>query len=674
MTLFPIVGSFALLLSLAVAAYSLVMGVIAQYQIANGAQGRIAPEQLANIARVAGMAVFVGVSLAVLALLTAIFTNDFSLAYVLHESNRSLPGIYKCAALWSGQEGSLLLWVWLLSGFSLIVRWRNASNQRLASLAATILAGVEVFFLLLLNFVALPFAVVPGQPASDGFGMNPLLQYPEMVIHPPLLYLGYVGFSVPFAFALGALMMRSKTDEWVPITRRWAVVSWLFLTCGIILGMHWAYAVLGWGGYWGWDPVENASLMPWLTGTALLHSTIMHEKRGMMKNWNIWLIFSTFLLCIFGTLLTRSGIVSSVHAFGKSSIGAWFWGFLLLVMLVCLITFVQRRQYLKTEHNIAALVSRESSFLFNILVLLVAGVVVFGGTLLPVITELVNGSKVTVGPPFYNRVVVPIGLFLLLLTGTAPLFGGRGTSFEAVRKNFAVPAIAGAVTTVVLIFCGIYPWTDRGSLYSLVCFSLAVFVMTAIATEFFRGAWSVRKQTGKSLSLSVLQHFSSNTRRHGAFIVHFGIVLMFIGFAGSAFNRSTETELDVGQSMELGPYRLLSRGITQKSSANYVGERSLFDVYRDGKIQFQLEPEARLYQASQTVQTFIANRSTLLRDLYVVYEGRNEASNLPIIKAFLNPLVIWIWIGGCVVLLGTIVVLIPSSRVEIARQSNSRIA
>ena len=552
-----------------------------------------------------------------------------------------------------------------------MLRLRRNTDARLIALASTILAAVEVFFLFLLNFVALPFAMVSGPIRADGYGMNPLLQYPEMVIHPPLLYLGLVGFSVPFALALGALILRFPAEKWIAITRRWALVAWLFLTCGIILGMHWAYAVLGWGGYWGWDPVENASLMPWLTGTAFLHSTIMQEKRGMMKSWNLWLIFSTFLLSILGTLLTRSGIVSSVHAFGQSSIGTWFWIFLLLVLLVCVLTFALRRDHLKTEHRIESLVSRESSFLFNILVLLAACVAVFLGTLLPVITEFVDGDKVTVGPPFYNRVVVPIGLFLLLLTGTAPLLGGRGASFKRVRQNFVAPGIVGAITALALIGCGIYPWTDRGSLYSLVCFSLAAFVMTAIGTEFARGVVAVQQQSGKTLLSSMSQHFRSNTRRHGAFIVHFGIVLMFVGFAGSAFNRSAETELNVGQSMDLGPYHLVSSGFTQASNDNYIAERALIDVTRGGKEQFQLQPEARLYRTSQTMQSMVANHSTPLWDLYLIYEGQNQDTGLPIIKAFLNPLVLWIWIGTGIVLLGTLVALTPNLRVRPVANSAS---
>ncbi len=370
----PEFGSFALLLALLLAGWNLVAGTVALVMLSRlqpGSQWMPVAEKLAETARRAGISSFVAVSCASFALLWSAFTNDFSVAYILHHSNRALPKPYKFAALWSGQEGSLLLWAWLLAGYGFVLRLRHKVDVRLTAFASTILSGVQLFFLMLLNFAAPPFKLVPGGAAAipaDGFGLNPLLQYPEMVIHPPMLYLGYVGFSVPFAFALGALMMRYPGEKWIHITRRWTMVTWLFLTCGICLGMHWAYAVLGWGGYWGWDPVENASLMPWLTGTAFLHSVMMQEKRGMMKNWNVWLIFSTFLLSILGTLLTRSGIVSSVHAFAQSSIGNWFVGFLIFVLAVCIFTFVLQRDHLKTEHKLESLVSRESSFLFNNLV------------------------------------------------------------------------------------------------------------------------------------------------------------------------------------------------------------------------------------------------------------------------------------------------------------------
>src|SRR6201997_2294690 len=368
----PTFGSFALLLALALASYTLLAGGIALRQLATGARSRAAPERLAETARRVGIGTFIVSTVAAIALVWCAFTNNFSVSYILHHSNRALPGPYKFAALWSGQEGSLLLWAWLLATYGFVLRVRHKVDVKLTAYASTILSGIQIFFLLLLNFAAPPFALVAGAVPQDGFGLNPLLQYPEMVIHPPMLYLGYVGFSVPFAFALGALMMRYPGEKWIHITRRWTMVTWLFLTCGIFLGAHWAYSVLGWGGYWGWDPVENASFLPWLTGTAFLHSVMMQEKRGMMKAWNVWLVFSTFLLTMLGTLLTRAGLVSSVHAFAQSSIGSWFSWFMGIVLAVCIFTYILQRDHLKAEHKVESLGSRESSFLFNNLVLLAA--------------------------------------------------------------------------------------------------------------------------------------------------------------------------------------------------------------------------------------------------------------------------------------------------------------
>src|SRR5665811_915986 len=344
----PQIGSFALLLALALAAYSFVAGSLALYR---------KDDRLGETARRAGIACWAAVTVAAVALVIAALGNDFSVAYILHHSNRDLPIAYKFAALWSGQEGSLLFWAWLLSTYALVLRLRYKVDPQLFAYASSIIAAVQVFFLSLINFAANPFGLVQGAQPADGFGLNPLLQYPEMVIHPPMLYLGYVGFSVPFAFALGALMMRYPGEKWIHITRRWTMVTWLFLTCGIFLGAHWAYAVLGWGGYWGWDPVENASFLPWLTGTAFLHSVMMQEKRGMMKSWNVWLIFSTFLLTMLGTLLTRAGLVSSVHAFAQSSIGTWFVTFMIIVFAVCLFTFLYQRDHLRAENQFESLVS-----------------------------------------------------------------------------------------------------------------------------------------------------------------------------------------------------------------------------------------------------------------------------------------------------------------------------
>ncbi|HEY0794751.1 MAG TPA: cytochrome c-type biogenesis CcmF C-terminal domain-containing protein [Acidisarcina sp.] len=668
----PVFGSFALLLALVLAGYNLVAGAVALRQLTTGYKGFLSAERLAETARRAGLASFVTVTCAAFALLWAAFSNDFSVSYILHHSNRALPGPYKFAALWSGQEGSLLLWAWLLAAYGFVLRLRHKVDVRLTAFASTILAGIQVFFLLLLNFAAPPFALTPGGAAAvpaDGFGLNPLLQYPEMVIHPPMLYLGYVGFSVPFAFALGALMMRYPGEKWIHITRRWTMVTWLFLTCGIALGMHWAYAVLGWGGYWGWDPVENASLMPWLTGTAFLHSVMMQEKRGMMKHWNVWLIFSTFMLSILGTLLTRSGLVSSVHAFSEGPIGNWFVAFLVIILVVCLFTFILQRDHLKSEHKLEALVSRESSFLFNNILLLVSCFTILWGTLFPVLSEYFQGFKQTVSAPYYNRVAVPIAMMLLFLTGIGPLLAWRSSSFKGLRKNLVLPAAAGLVTALVLMLFKVRPWQDAGMFYSWVCYTLAAFVITAISAEFLRGAAVISRHTGKNIPASMFLLCRRNTRRYGGYVVHFGIVVMFIGLAGSAFNRSVEKEMSFGQSINIGPYTLVNQSNTQDSNPNFDTEYSLLDVYRGGVKQFQMSPERRFYHASQTPQTMVANHTTLAWDLYVVYEGKNPDTDLPIIKVFLNPLVMWIWIGVGIIIAGTFVALTPNlSAALIARR------
>ena len=591
-------GSFTLLIALVLAAYNLFAGAVALRLQAVGGAARVAPERLSETARRAGIGGFVAVTAAAIALVWSVFHNDFSLEYIVEHSNIALPAPYKFAALWSGQEGSLLLWCWLLATYGFVLRMGYKADRTLHAYAGTILAGVQVFFLILVNFVAMPFAQVRGGIAPpDGNGLNPLLQYPEMVIHPPMLYLGYVGFTIPFAFALGALMMRYPGEKWIHITRRWTMFTWMFLTIGIFLGMHWAYAVLGWGGYWGWDPVENASLMPWLTGTAFLHSVMMQEKRGMMKSWNVWLIFSTFMLSILGTLLTRGGLVSSVHAFAQSSIGTWFVVFLGIILAVCLFTYILQRDHLKSEHQIESLVSRESSFLFNNLVLLAACFTILWGTLYPVLSEYVEGTKKTVSGAYYNHVMVPIGVFLLLLTGVGPLLAWRASSFKSMRRNFILPLVAFWATLLGCVVAGYKPWGDEGVFYAIVTWSLCAAVTTAILSEFLRGAAVLRRQTGKNLFASTLLLTRRNTRRYGGYVVHLGIVLIFLGFAGAAFNRSAEKEMAPGDAISIGPYKLINLGNTQESNANYDTEFSQLDVYRNGRkiLDQPMSPEKRVY-------------------------------------------------------------------------------
>src|SRR5579859_4725458 len=567
-------GSFALVLALALTAYSLVFGAIALLRPDVG-------DRLGETARRAGIASFVAITAAAVALVVAAFRNDFSIAYIAHHSNIALPLPYKFAVLWSGQEGSLLFWAWLLAIYGFVLRLRYKVDPALVAHAGVILSGVQVFFLLILNIAAKPFAMIQGPPPPDGNGLNILLQYPEMVIHPPMLYLGYVGFTVPFAFALGALIMRYPGEKWIHITRRWTMVTWGFLTCGIFLGAHWAYSVLGWGGYWAWDPVENASLLPWLSGTAFLHSVMMQEKRGMMKVWNIWLIFITFLLTIMGDFLTRSGIVASVHAFARSDIGAWFLVMMSVTLAVCVFFFVKNRDHLKSENSLESLVSRESSFMWNNVLLLAACFFVLWGTLFPVLTEWVKGHKITVGLPFFNYINVPIGLALLLLTGIGPLLAWRRTSWSSIRKNFSIPAGLSLLAFIALIAFGVRPWAETPHFSSvseflhftqwlsfanscaLIAIPLATLVATTILLEFIRGGRVLQPKLETNVFGAMLHLTHRNTRRYGGYIAHLGVALIFIGLAGSAWDKENEQPLRVGEKMQIGQYTLVSQDETQ---------------------------------------------------------------------------------------------------------------
>jgi cytochrome c-type biogenesis protein CcmF len=648
-------------LALALGAYSFLVGAFALF--IGGKEG----EYLGETARRAGIATFAAVFLAAVALVTAAFTDDFSIAYIFHHSNRDLPGPYKFAVLWSGQEGSLLFWSLLLATYGFVLRLRYKTDPRLFAYASVVIAAVQVFFLMLLNFAAHPFAILQGQLPPDGSGLNPLLQYPEMVIHPPMLYLGYVGFTVPFAFALGALIMRYPGEKWIHITRRWTMVTWGFLTIGIFLGAHWAYAVLGWGGYWGWDPVENASLMPWLTGTAFLHSVMMQEKRGMLKTWNMWLVFATFWLAILGTFLTRSGIISSVHAFAQSSIGAWFFWFLIVSLATFVFFYVQNHSHLRSEHKLESMISRESSFLFNNLLFVIACFTVLWGTWFPKISELVQGNKVTVGAPFYNNVAVPVALLLLLLTAVGPLLAWRRTSLESLRRNFMWPALGGLAVGVLMMILGVRPWKDVAYFYSLMAAMLATLVMLTVISEFIRGGRVIARHTGFSLFGSMLHLWHRNTRRYGGYIVHFGVAVVIIGILGTPFNRDVEKEMGFGDKMNLGPYTLVCQSYTQDDNANYSNEWAIINVFKGDQQITTMYPERRLYKASSQPQTIpriyptYAQDLFLVSDLYIVYEGRNDTTGQPIIKAHLNPLVPWIWTGLIVMIFGTITCLIPNT-------------
>jgi cytochrome c-type biogenesis protein CcmF len=655
-------GSFTLLLAFVCAVYALVGGIaaiITRHPL------------LVKSTRQAGIATCVLIFIATFSLEYLLFTDNFSQAYVVSHSNRDLSAFYKVAALWSGQEGSLLFWSFLLSIYviSVLIAYRN-KNGELMPYVGVVLAGVQTFFLTLNNFVESPFKTLATVNASgvlepftrmDGNGLNPLLQYPEMVIHPPNLYSGYTGFTIPFAFALAALLARYPGEKWIHLTRKWTMIAWCFQSVGILLGAHWAYAVLGWGGYWGWDPVENASLLPWLTGTAFLHSVMMQEKRGMMKVWNVWLVFCTFLLCILGTFLTRSGIVSSVHAFANSHIGPWFVGFLGLTLLVCFVAYVKNRDYLKSENQLDSMISRESSFLFNNLLFLVACIAVLSGTLFPVFSEWFTSNRISVGAPFFNKIMIPVGLAILFLTGVGPLLAWRKTSTDSLKRNFGWPLIVGILAGIASY---ILHYRD---VYSIICLVLCGFVFGTIVEEFYRGAKVISARTGMSRLLSAHELAMRNTRRYGGYVVHFGMVLIFIGLAGSAFTSDVQRPMNLGESMKLGPYTLVLQSADTKAEKNYTAQRMIVEVLKDNKQLMLLYPEKRQFQGNeQGSGTMVAIYSTLREDVYVVFAGIDPDSNLPVIHAFLNPLVKWIWLGGVWVVMGTLLALMPNSRAALA--------
>jgi cytochrome c-type biogenesis protein CcmF len=656
-----IFGSFALILAFVCALYAIGAGIAAILT---------RHPLLLKSARNSSIAVSVLVMIGTGCLVALFLTNNFSISYVASHSSRDLPTFYKLAALWAGQEGSLLFWSFLLAGYAFFLQIVNrGKHPELMPYVGVIVSCVQLFFLILNVFVASPYSVfaspgvngamnVVAQP--DGRGLNPLLQYPEMVIHPPNLYMGYVGFTIPFAFALAALLGRYPGEKWIHITRRWTMVAWCFQSLGILLGAHWAYAVLGWGGYWAWDPVENASLMPWITGTAFLHSVMMQEKRGMLKVWNIWLVFTTFLLCILGTFLTRSGIVSSVHAFAQSNIGPWFVGFLVLALAVCTAAFVKNRDYLKSDNRLDSLVSRESSFLFNNLILLASCFAVLWGTLFPVISEAFTSSKISVGPPFFNKVNIPIALFLMFLTGVGPLLAWRRTSLDSLRRNFLWPMLGG-------LAAGAIAWPlGFNDIYSNICLILCVFVALTIAAEFTRGAMVIRARSGANLLASAVQLTMRNTRRYGGYVVHFGMVLIFIGIAGAAFNQDKQMEMTPGSSIELGPYKLNLQYFSEEPKQNYSAERASIEVLKNGQSVMMLYPERRFFSTNEMTGTMVAIYSTLREDLYVVYAGRSPVNNQPVIHVYLNPLVKWIWLGGVVLVLGTGLALLPNRQPALA--------
>jgi cytochrome c-type biogenesis protein CcmF len=642
------IGLYSLRLALVVALLGIGLGAAA------GLQRR---EDWAQVADRCVWAVFGFTSMAMIALFHALATNDFGIAYVAQHSARSMSLAYRLAALWGGQAGSLLLWLWILCAYAASAVFVNRdSNRNLMPWVSAILLMNACFFLLLLNFVTVPFERLPHPGVvSDGNGLNPLLQHPLMTIHPLMLYTGFVGFAVPFAFALAAMITGDLGTAWFRTTRRWTLIAWAVLAFGLLLGGRWAYEVLGWGGYWAWDPVENAALMPWLVATAYLHSVMIQEKRDMLKIWNLVLIGLTYTLCLFGTFLTRSGVVQSVHSFTNSG---WF-GFIFLayVAVVALVFFgavVARRGDLRSTRKLESMVSREAGFLLNNWVFMALLVVVFWGTMLPVFSESLGGQRTTVGPKFFNTMAGPLALFLLFLTGVGPLIAWHRANLASLRRQFVVPvclglAVGGASAVVF--------WGAIG-FWALCCWTLSAFVVGTVSQEYWQAIRARMRLHGESAGKALRALLQKNQRRYGGYIVHLGIVFMMVGFSGALFNEEVLENVQPGESVTLHDYRLQYLTADAIPAQHYGGAKARVALYRADQPIAVMTPEKRMYWLEEQPTSIPAIHSTFNEDLYVILTALEQDGSATL-KVYRNPLVNWIWVGGYILIAGTIVILWP---------------
>src|SRR5690349_10494576 len=643
----PEVGRLAICLALLSAAYGAVAALVGGIRRRN---------DLIRSGEHAAYAVFALVAVATVILLRSLLTHDFSLEYVAAYSSSTLPTQYTVAALWGGQKGSLLFWSFMLSLFSTVVHLQNRQrNRALMPWVTMTLMTIAVFFLALLTFVTDPFERLP-IAAREGADLNPLLQNYWMMIHPPSLYTGYVSASVPFAFAIAALASGQLGDQWIRSVRRWALFSWAFLCLGNLLGARWAYEVLGWGGYWAWDPVENAAFMPWLVSTAYLHSVMIQEKKDMLRVWNMVLVLLTFALTIFGTFLTRSGVISSVHSFTQSGLGPFFIGFLLFVLLVAGGLLVYRLPELRTAATVESFLSREAAFLFNNLVLVGIAFAVFWGTVFPVLSEWVRGVKITVGPPFFNRVNAPLGLVLLFLAGVGPVIAWRRASPANLRRAFAAPVGSGIAAAVVLAVMRVPPG------WAFATFALGAFVLGTIVQEFWRGMRARQAMLHESAPRALGRLVGKNRRRYGGYLVHVGVVAIFVGVAASsAFRIEAQQTLKAGEEMSAGKFRLRFERITTDEDPHVSRISAVVSVWRGDAQIATLAPEKRFYKRPQQPTTEVAMRSTLLEDLYLVLGSYDPPTGLITLQAYVNPLVAWLWIGGLIMGVGAIVTMWPSA-------------
>ncbi len=602
-------------------------------------------------------AFLVGVSTVVLT--QQLLASNFGLEYVARYSSAETPTMYKFAGLWAGMEGSLLFWAAILGFFILVLNYQNRSaNRSLMPIVNLVLGMVLLFFLLVVNLFENPFTELPPgvliQPR--GMGLNPLLQHPAMLIHPPTLYLGYVGFAVPFAFAVAALVTRRLDATWIRTTRRWTLVPWMFLGIGIILGGRWAYVELGWGGYWAWDPVENASFLPWLTSTAYLHSVIIQEKKNMLRLWNVVLIMITFVLTIFGTYLTRSGILSSVHAFAASELSLWFFGFVTFLILGCVILIVLRKEDLASRNRLESFTSRESGFLFNNMIFLALTLAILWGTMFPLLSEAVRGTQITVGSPYFDRITAPMGMILLLLLGVGPLLAWRRTSMGTVKRNFIIPTAAAAAVMVAGLLMGF------NSFYAVLTVGLSAFVASGIIMELGRAIRARRRSTGESVLTAVRNIVDRNRSRYGGYIVHLGIIVMFIGFAGKAFTVEQDLTLNDGEQTQLGGYTFTMERHYTVERPNHLAKVIDLNVSRGEGFITILKPEKRFYtDQNDQPNSEVAIYSRPLRDLYAILGDVDVSSGTAVLKIMINPLVQLVWWGGLIMVVGTIVVLLPSA-------------
>jgi cytochrome c-type biogenesis protein CcmF len=644
---FSDLGTIAVMLALVFAGYAVVVSALG---------ARSARPELVASAQRAVLMVAVFLVTAAVALIASFVTHDFGVAYVAAHSSRSMPWYYTTAAFYGGQEGSLLYWALMLSLFAAlaVLTSRHAPVGLMPYVAATLMT-IESFFLIVLVFVASPFTRLRFVPA-DGTGLNPLLMDTGMLVHPPMLLLGYMSFSVPFAFAVAALLTGRLDAGWLRAIRRWMLAAWSIQTAGLLLGMWWAYHVLGWGGYWGWDPVENAALMPWLTATAFLHSSMVQERRGALKVWNLSLVLATFALAIFGTFEVRSGIINSVHSFAYSSIGPFFLGFLGVVVVVSLGLCVWRLPQLRPEQEFESVVSREGSFLLNNLLLVAITFATFWGTIFPLISAAVRNQQMTVGPPFYQQVNGPLFAVLILMMGVGPLLAWRRASRASIWRNFRWPALAAAIVAAGLPLFGLRPW------WAIVGFSACIFAAGTIFYELWRGV-AVRHGHGEAYPEALARLVSRHRRRYGGYLVHLGLVALAIGVIGSQFfQQNHDAQLTRGQHATVGPYAVTFVGATDVTRADVETVTAHLRITSHGQPVADIYPGRSVYANFQNQPTSAISITTHgLQDLYVFLADWNGVDSITL-RLFLNPLVPLIWLGGLLMLCGGVVCWWPERR------------